>query len=69
MSDPFRAFVERVARLTTPSDPEQLQKWREDLEADADTSDEDVLDDLPSDHMEDEARAFWRLIREARKLI
>jgi hypothetical protein len=69
MSDPFRAFVERVARLTLPRDPEELQKWRDALEADAGTPDEDVLDDLPSDLMEDEASALWRLIEEARELL
>jgi len=70
MSDPFRAFVERMARMTTPRDPEQLQKWRDAHEqATDDFTDEEVLDDLPSDFMEDEAHAFWRLIEEARKLI
>lgn len=72
MSDPFRAFVERMAALTTPRDPEELEKRRDMMKRDGyddEITDDDVIADLSINSMEDEASALWRLIEDARGLL
>lgn len=58
-------IVRQLARMSTPSDEyaANVATGRTSEE----TSLEDYTDDLSSDRMEDDARALWRLIEEARK--
>jgi DNA invertase Pin-like site-specific DNA recombinase len=63
----LQEFVARMARLSTPYDPDVMAKAH--AAADPDWTDDEIISDLPNDFCFDEAQAFWRLIAEARTLL
>lgn len=74
MSDPFRTFVEQMARLTTPYDPKELAKLAADdgwdiVEFLTDDDKEDLVAGVESDKCFEDAMAFWKLIKQARELV
>jgi len=73
------AFVETVARLVAPGDPDEAMQdrvrharlsYRELADAEAETDDEAILTGSEdSGFVESEAEALWALIRQAREIL
>jgi len=75
MSDEFRQFVEKLARLLVPEDEvEEMQERREQAARESgrpvdEVTDEDVIVNADDEFLCSETQALWRLIREARELL
>ena len=75
MSDEFRQFVEKLARLLVPEDDvEDIQERREHAARESgrpvgEVTDEDVIVNADDEFLCSETQALWRLIREARQLL
>lgn len=75
MSDKFRQFVEKLARLLVPEDDvEEMQERREQVARESgrrvdEVTDEDVIVNADDEFLCSETQALWRLIREARELL
>jgi len=75
MSDKFRQFVEKLARLLVPEDDvEEMQERREHAARESgrrigEVTDEDVIVNADDKFLCSETQALWRLIREARELL
>ena len=75
MSDEFRQFVEKLARLLVPEDDvEDIQERREHAARESgrpigEVTDEDVIVNADDEFLCSETLALWRLVREARELL
>lgn len=69
-----RAFIEQMARMSTPYDEEAMAEWRrENGFPVSEHTDEEVRGEIYADYSGDdaleEASSFWELIEEARKIL
>lgn len=66
------AFVQHMARMTTPYDPEQVARFKDEYPQFEDLDGQELRDEIygeyPGDNAIEEASAFWQLIEEARTL-
>ena len=71
MTDPFREFVEQLARMTIGSEmPELVKTAAEEQGAASDGLEEaDLIASASDELLCSETAAFWAMIRSARKLL
>ena len=75
MSDPFKEFVEQMARLSVPEDDtEENQERRETAASESGTpiselDESDIIASADDEFLCSEALALWAMIRKARALI
>ena len=66
------AFVEHMARMTTPTDEDSVREYcvQNDIApaTPVDEIEEEIISDLPGDTAYDDALAFYAMIRQAREL-
>lgn len=73
--DGCRQFIEQLARMSTPTDPDKIKEYRDGAESahiDASTDEEvaeDIISDLPGDDAYSDALVFYDMIRKARELV
>lgn len=74
MTDKFEQFVRDMAALKTPDDPSELERRRELYAKEYDvpvetTTNEDAIEMITGDEEYEDARTFWEMICQARKLL
>jgi hypothetical protein len=75
MSDPFKAFVEQIARLLVPEDDTEINQERREIAAcESRTSineldDSDLIASARDEFLCSEALTLWAMIRKAREVI
>jgi hypothetical protein len=66
------AFAQQMAQMTTPYDPDQVTRFKQEYPQFADLESADLRDEIygeyPSNNAMEEASAFWRMIETARLL-
>ena len=74
MGDPFKAFVEQMARMTVPGDNDdamiaRVKAANEEIGACVEDPAENVIVCADDEFLCNETQAFWSMIREARELL
>ena len=75
MSDPFKEFVEQMARLSVPEDDTEANRERREIAASesgtpiSELDESDIIASADDEFLCSEAQALWVMIRKARALI
>ena len=75
MSDPFKEFVEQMARLSVPEDDTEANRERREIAASesgtpiSELDESDIIASADDEFLCSEALALWAMIRKARALI
>jgi hypothetical protein len=74
MSDPFKEFVEEIARLAVPEDDTEESRWRHEAAASelgtaiGELDESDIMACADDEFLCSEALPLWAMIRKARVL-